>query len=84
MDPTLAFKINPNPASQFIRIAFPASATTATHIQVVNLQGQLVREQVVESPTTFAIDMSNQPSGLYVVQVKSENGFWIEKVMVGK
>lgn len=84
VDPTLAFKINPNPASQFIRIAFPASATTATHIQVVNLQGQLVREQVVESPTTFAIDMSNQPSGLYVVQVKSENGFWIEKVMVGK
>ncbi len=84
VDPSLAFKINPNPATQYIRIAFPASATTATHIQVVNLQGQLVQEQVIEQPTTIAIDMTNQPSGLYVVQVKSETGFWIEKVMVGK
>ncbi len=84
VDPTLAFKINPNPASQYIRVAFPASVTTATNIQVVNLQGQLIQEQVVESPTTLAIDMTNQPSGLYIVQVTSDNGFWIEKVMVGK
>jgi len=84
VDPSLAFKISPNPATQYIQIAFPQSLTAITNIQVINLQGQLIQEQVVDVPSTVAIDMSNQPNGLYVVRVKSENGFWVEKVMVGK
>lgn len=84
IDPALAFKISPNPATQYIRIAFPTSTTDITNVQVVNLQGQLVQEQKVSQPNTVAIDMTNQPSGLYVVRVKSEKGFWVEKVMVGK
>ncbi len=84
VDPTLAFNITPNPATQYIRIAFPQAATTITNIQVVNIQGQLVQEQIVDRPHTVAIDMTNQPSGLYLVRVKSEKGFWVEKVMVGK
>lgn len=82
VDPSIAFKISPNPATQYIHIAFPQSATAITSIQVVNLQGQLVQEQIVNSPNTVVFDMTNQSSGLYVVRVQSENGFWVEKVMV--
>jgi len=82
VDPSLAFKISPNPATQYIQIAFPQSATDLTNIQVINLQGQLIQEQVVDVPNTVSIDMSNQPNGLYIVRVQSENGFWVEKVMV--
>ena len=82
IDPSLAFKISPNPATQFIRIDFPQSATDVTNIQVINLQGQLVQERVIDVPNTVAIDMTNQPNGLYLVRVQSENGFWVEKVMI--
>ena len=66
--------IYPNPATDNITIETPQQST----IEISNIQGQLIKTLVASSIKTN-IDVSALPSGVYVVQVKTEKGIVVRK-----
>lgn len=66
--------IYPNPASYTITIESPQPAV----IEILNIQGQLIKTLATTGNKTN-IDVSALPSGVYVVEVKTEKGVEVKK-----
>jgi hypothetical protein len=66
--------IYPNPATNNLTIESPQSAT----IEITNIQGQLIETLTTTSNKTN-VDVTALPSGVYIVQVKTEKGIAVGK-----
>lgn len=64
-----AFVIFPNPGNGQIRVQPTLKATTSYQVKVLNLQGQTV----YTSSDINSIDISDQPKGMYIIQLMGEN-----------
>jgi hypothetical protein len=64
------FTYYPNPVKDVLNISYSASIQ---NVKVINLIGQQVRFQEFNA-TNGSIDLSNLPSGAYMVKVTTENG----------
>ncbi len=62
----------PNPAKDMITIDLSGN-TQRTSIQIVNMNGQTVKENQFETTNTASMDISNLSAGVYFVNTKSEN-----------
>ena len=71
--------IYPNPTSGVLHI----NATAMTHISIVNAMGQVMFEQDVNADETV-VDMAKFESGVYMVNVITENGSSVKRVTVAK
>ena len=71
--------IYPNPTSDKINVI----AKDMTHISIVNAMGQVVYEQDVNTDE-MVIDMAKFESGVYMVNVITENGSSVKRVTVAK
>ncbi len=63
---SVSITLYPNPASRFVNIH---SESTVSKVAVFDLSGKKLSEQ-----TSTQIDVSSLPSGIYIVQIKLENG----------
>jgi len=70
--------LSPNPATSTVTIV---SNENVLQVNVLNLNGQSVLENYNQS-SSFNIDVSDLPSGLYVVQIQTRSGSMIEKLSV--
>jgi len=68
------FIIYPNPVSNNLTIEAPQKSI----IQILNIQDQLIKTLVASNAKTN-IDVSDFPSGVYVVEVKTEKGLGVKK-----
>jgi hypothetical protein len=77
-----AFTLMPNPThGRFtLRIANMNELRMA-HIQILNPLGEIVLEQNI-NPGNTSIDLSNQPRGIYFVQVQNEKGCATQKIII--
>jgi len=84
IDPSLQFRLSPNPAQQHIQLSFNNLTTSFQNFQLrlININGQVVAEEKTQQLQNYRFPLNEIPSGLYLMQVHSENGFWTEKVMV--
>ncbi len=76
--------VSPNPAvgGRFaLRAASSAGNRTAT-VRVLDGTGRLVQQRAWNSATPLDLDLSQQPAGLYVLEVQSANGTARQKVVV--
>jgi hypothetical protein len=63
--------VYPNPITDFIQIEHK----TLTEISVINLQGQVMHKQNIDSRVKyFSIDVSNLPNGQYLIMTKDAKG----------
>jgi len=69
-----SFSIYPNPATNIITIETPPLSI----IEILNIDGQLIKTCKASGNKTD-IDVSNFPSGVYVVVVKTEKGVGVRK-----
>ena len=67
-------KLFPNPAINNLTIESPQSAV----IEITNIQGQLIKTLIATGSKT-SIDISAFPSGVYVVEMKTEKGVAVKK-----
>ncbi|MFA4852485.1 MAG: T9SS type A sorting domain-containing protein [Bacteroidales bacterium] len=67
-------KVYPNPTTNNITIESPQQAV----IEILNIQGQLIKTITANSNKTN-VDVSAFPCGVYVVEVKTEQGVAIKK-----
>ena len=72
----------PNPASTTLNIVFGASAESANRIAVMDMLGNVVIETQL-SPgnrdTLVQLDVSNLPSGIYILKLSNGSGQWLRK-----
>jgi hypothetical protein len=75
---TLEVEILPNPASDKIQVTVADFAPVS--LLLFDVQGKIVRERTFAEQTT--LDVADLPAGVYVLQLTSENGSAVKRVVV--
>ena len=77
-------RIAPNPASQEVTFSWPGSPLgEVTEIAFYNTAGQLVRTyQDTSNASSFSVDLSQLPAGLYFVQLRSREERITRKLVI--
>ncbi len=80
----LDINVFPNPTTDIISINYNLDESTQLTLKVTNLQGQIVLKNIFEKMSGFqndSLDLSNQASGLYFINLATETGNYTSKVM---
>lgn len=73
--------VYPNPATGFININSPKAIST---IQIINIHGAIVRIIKVGEENIFRLDLHDLNSGIYFLQIFTDNGIFVEKIQLRK
>ena len=76
----LGLKCYPNPTAGIITLA--GYDITNAHCTVRNNLGQVIHEQQLDIIGQTQLDLTNNPSGLYVVTVEKDGLSWSQKVVL--
>lgn len=76
---TDGLKVFPNPTDAFLNVQWTESSQSARQLELVDATGRIVLTQTALS-NTEQLDLSNIPSGYYLLNVRSESG--IESVQI--
>lgn len=78
------FSIYPNPADQFINIAFSThEAMGDAVIRLYDMQGKLLKSVATTRPqATYMLDSAALESGIYFIKIEGKNAVATQKVMV--
>jgi hypothetical protein len=76
----------PNPSKGLSTISFSNDQNQSIAIDLIDLQGKkilnIVNRMVEVGNHDIELDVNNLQSGIYLVQVKTENGMFIHKMWV--
>ncbi len=65
----------PNPVSSELTISFKKSITNEINLQVLDLLGnEITFEKIYKNSDSYKLDLRNLSSGLYLIQLKNNNG----------
>ena len=76
-DAASQISLYPNPAHNQVSVSAPHILT----VQLINVMGQVVSRQQIDSPTAY-IDLKNTPKGIYFVRVETPNSTTTSKLVV--
>lgn len=72
-------RFSPNPVGDYLRLELPAIATD-TRLQILNLQGQTVCQQIID-PANPMVNMTSLPPGAYFIFLKDGESVQVEKLI---
>ncbi|MFT5262160.1 MAG: hypothetical protein ACI8YQ_000889 [Polaribacter sp.] len=75
-------KVTPNPTNGIVTVTTSESNTTAT-IQVTNTAGQLLMT-IADATNRQSVDLSNYPSGVYIISVQGGSFHQMKKVILNR
>ncbi|UPT66193.1 MAG: serine hydrolase [Sphingobacteriales bacterium JAD_PAG50586_3] len=79
----MGIKVYPNPSNNIINIQFAKPINKSAVVELYNNSGQLVYGEVlVEGSTTYNLNIGNQPAGMYIYKVQTNDGVVTGKVVV--
>ncbi len=89
-DPTSTNEINqeigltmaPNPTTGEFTLQLSTPTTKSAELNILSINGQLLLNQQFDSFRSTTIDMSNFGAGVYLVQLRTENGITTRKLVV--
>lgn len=73
-------QIWPNPAKDEIRIS--VEGEKPQHIRMVNMMGQVVIERTCGAAREFSLNVEHLPAGNYCIQVQTETGLFVNKLLI--
>ncbi len=73
-------EISPNPVKDMLNITFPEDVSDF-QIKIFNAQGARFYERQINQRPSISIDCSTFPSGIYFVQIESQNEQFVKKLM---
>ena len=76
---TSSFNVYPNPASDFVKVSTDNSQQTT--VRIYNVLGMLV-EEIEINPNETEINVSDYNSGVYFINIQTENGNVTKKIVV--
>lgn len=78
-----AVQIYPNPANDILNVYFGKPTNGQTTVSIFNTTGQRVKETIIPSETQItSLNIYDLRKGLYIVQVQSANGRFVQKISV--
>lgn len=75
-----SFKVYPNPASDVVAIK-GTNGSTFTSVQAFDITGRVVYASDATG-NSLSIDVSNWNNGIYLVQIATENGIQVKRIVV--
>jgi hypothetical protein len=81
------FTIYPNPATEELTIEYSLASPQEIELKVIGLTGQVFYTRHIPSSTGMhieRIDLTNIPSGIYLIRMQSDNGIQNRKLVVSK
>jgi len=83
--PPLQIKVFPNPISTFLSISFLIERERKFIIDIVDITGKMIyNEKVTSSQLVKQIDFSLFKTGLYILRLRSEEGYIIKSYKIQK
>jgi PKD repeat protein len=79
--------IYPNPASNEFKLKINDIAGSTCDVQLMDIRGAVINERRVlneRKEMTISIDVHALSDGIYLLQLKTEQGIWREKIMITK
>ncbi len=80
--PASAMKLYPNPSKSSVTLEGVIASTGITHIDIFNLNGQLVLQKNFQSRPTITLDIASLKSGTYFLKVMNQDGIETRKLIV--
>ncbi|MBK9335452.1 MAG: T9SS type A sorting domain-containing protein [Lewinellaceae bacterium] len=80
----LGLRVQPNPATDMVALSFGASAEGPVQVQIIGADGRVAvqhRLSNVSAGQVFPLDIQHLPAGLYIIQVESNKGSSVAKVV---
>lgn len=74
-----SINIYPNPFED--KLTINTSDVPVSQYEIYDLQGRLVKSDQINDKTSFIIDMNDIISGIYLIQIKSDNGLSSHKII---
>lgn len=74
---SIGFKIFPNPTADYFQIDL--NQMQSNEIRILDMNGKLINSKTGDFSGIVDIDLSEEKSGIYVVQVGIGNGLWLSK-----
>lgn len=74
--------VYPNPTSGLFQIT--SHELRITNIEIYNVLGEMVLDLPINQSTSQPINLSSQPSGIYFVQIKTEQGRVVKKLVLSR
>ncbi|MDA9261984.1 T9SS type A sorting domain-containing protein, partial [Flavobacteriales bacterium] len=81
IQPEIDFGLFPNPTSNIINIQLDNNIYRKNSMSIYNLLGELIETKRISTSRTV-IDVSNYPKGVYLINVKSEQGSKTKRFIV--
>ena len=72
--------IYPNPTANIFTIKANEQLNNAI-IKLTNITGQVIFEKQNQTGNQFSFDISNQPQGIYFIQIQQQNRTWHNKII---
>jgi len=73
----------PNPSKGIVQIDLSTITKNLDEIRVYAISGQLIIQEALKNqPAVFKINLSDQPKGMYRVELINENSIYTEKIMI--
>lgn len=77
--------LSPNPARDFVKIDIEQSADKVNRVILCDVSGaQLLTENIADSARIIELPLTNVPSGVYFIQIHTNNGIITKKLVVEK
>jgi hypothetical protein len=73
----------PNPAQEWIRIDFERPIKNA-RFRILSIDGNILMEEILVHDNSCTIDLKGFASGIYLIDLKADNYFYTEKLIISK
>jgi hypothetical protein len=78
----IPFKVYPNPTKGIIHIEFAKNFTNILEVSIYDIRGALLIKKEIADETMLYLDLSDQPKGIYMLSLKSNNRFYLAKLII--
>ena len=76
--------IYPNPSSGLVSLYYGSLALNSTNVEVYNAFGQRINPIVIFNNSLLTIDLSNQSNGAYYLNINTDKGKIVKKMVLIK
>lgn len=80
---SIGFKVYPNPTSDKVSIAFEEIPKCSIQLQLYDITGRLVESKEVKNKSNINFDLFDLNKGIYILNIKLDNG-WSKSVKIIK
>jgi hypothetical protein len=72
----------PNPNDGIFNLSMANSNEVFERVEIMNVEGQIIRQEQIVSNSIVSYDISGQPAGLYFVKVYTDKGTYSKKIVL--